>query len=800
LSVGLDGSKILLHCHAGCRTEEIVKALGLTMGDLRVGPTSEKRQVVATYDYVDEEGELLFQVVRKKPKTFYQRRLDGNGGWINNLHGVRRVLYRLPGLLAADKDATVYVVEGERDADRLALLGLVATTNPGGAGKWKEEFSEFLRDRQVTIIPDNDPPGKQHAEQVFESLQSIARSVRVLDLPGLPPKGDVSDWLDQGHTPEELRVLVAAPGGSIEDARKTVAKWLELPDLDVVDLMLATVVANAYPGDPVWLLLVGAPSSAKSELLRGLGDAAQICRISSLTGKTLLSGHKDAKGGLLFRIAGASTLLLLDFGQVLSLHPNDKALVLQRLREVYDGYTKGDFGNRADGIEWRGKLGFLAGVTPAIEKYTSVGAELGDRFLQYALDVPDPKAQAKSAMVRAGQETTMREEIARALLRALGAAGDSAKVSVSEEILDLLSTFAVFTTRLRSPVSRNRYTRVIDYLPKPEGPARFGKALICLGKALAAARGKESITEDELRVLAKVALDCIPSRRKAVVGALNTLGEGKTKKIGLEANIASISTGDILEDLMYLGAADRWTESDADNAPFKWRLKTDVARQWSLVNDIASSRKAPLKKQTGGLGGLIKGEQKDDTAHSLVFQEEPRNESLMAKTVYASSSPEPHPSAPSEDALSIAATRTEAHRHSTSTRPLSEGYDIVGAAGELAFAKEFGVKVDTMSRPEGDHGIDFQTPAGTVDVKTYRKPHHLLREVGKPHADILVLAGFDDATGEAELIGWEWDAELQKCPTKDFGYGILNHYKPADELRPISELHELIACEEPVPF
>jgi len=157
-------------------------------------------------------------------------------------------------------------------------------------------------------------------------------------------------------------------------------------------------------------------------------------------------------------------------------------------------------------------------------------------------------------------------------------------------------------------------------------------------------------------------------------------------------------------------------------------------------------------------------------------------------------------SATSEDALSIAATRTEAHRHSTSTRPLSEGYDLVGAAGELAFAKEFGIEVDTMSRPEGDHGIDFQTPAGTIDVKTYRKPNHLLREVDKPHADILVLAGFDDGTGKAKLIGWEWDRELVKCPSRDFGYGIANHYKLADELRLISELHELMRCEEPVPF
>jgi len=120
---------------------------------------------------------------------------------------------------------------------------------------------------------------------------------------------------------------------------------------------------------------------------------------------------------------------------------------------------------------------------------------------------------------------------------------------------------------------------------------------------------------------------------------------------------------------------------------------------------------------------------------------------------------------------------------------LSPDYDYVGVAGEIAFAREFGLEVDTTARPEGDGGVDFTLSNGlTVDVKTYRKPYHLLREVNKPHADILVLAGFSDSTGEAHLIGWEWDSEMVKCPTRDFGYGIVSHCKAAGELREISEL------------
>lgn len=164
--------------------------------------------VVATYDYCDEAGALVFQVLRYEPKTFRQRRPEGSG-WSWSVKGVRVLPYRLSALLA-DPAATVFLVEGEKDADRLAALGLVATCNAGGAGKWKKEHSEFLRARRVVVLPDNDEAGEKHAQQVERSLRGIAAEVRTLVLPGLPDKGDVSDWLDAGGTLEELLVLASA--------------------------------------------------------------------------------------------------------------------------------------------------------------------------------------------------------------------------------------------------------------------------------------------------------------------------------------------------------------------------------------------------------------------------------------------------------------------------------------------------------------------------------------------------------------------------------------------------------------
>jgi hypothetical protein len=164
------------------------------------------------YHYRDEQGVLLYDVLRKPNKKFFARRPDPNNPekFINNLNGVRRVLYRLPQIVSAPPDATVFVVEGEKDADTLASLDLLATTNSGGPGQWKDECSESLKGRAVVIIPDNDDDGHDHAQRVARNLHNVANSVRILELPGQGPGEDVTDWVGRGGTVEKLLVLAAA--------------------------------------------------------------------------------------------------------------------------------------------------------------------------------------------------------------------------------------------------------------------------------------------------------------------------------------------------------------------------------------------------------------------------------------------------------------------------------------------------------------------------------------------------------------------------------------------------------------
>jgi 5S rRNA maturation endonuclease (ribonuclease M5) len=237
LSIRAREDRVLMHCHAGCDTKTILAMLGFTERDLFVASngnghtptnghkTDTKSRIIARYRYVDAEGRLLFETARMEPKSFRQLRPDPDnpGKWLWNLDSIKPVLYKLPEVLKAVQGRqTVYVVEGEKDVDALTALGLTATCNPMGAGKWRDSYSETLRGAQVVILPDNDKPGKNHAAMVAASLHGKAASVKVVELPRLPPKGDVSDWLKAGGDRVQLEAIVKTTAMDEHDTRQVI--------------------------------------------------------------------------------------------------------------------------------------------------------------------------------------------------------------------------------------------------------------------------------------------------------------------------------------------------------------------------------------------------------------------------------------------------------------------------------------------------------------------------------------------------------------------------------------------------
>ena len=210
----VNDGKVLVKCQSQCKHDQNLPIAALKARNLWPSSNGNRLNIVATYDYHDPQGKLVFQVCRTDTKEFPQRRPDGAGGWTWRMTGIKRYPYNLPQVLQAE---TVVVVEGEKDADAIERLGFVGTTSPGGASepgkkqKWRPDYNPYFHGKQVIIFPDNDPPGRAHAHNVARNLQGVTASIKVVELPGLPEKGDVSDWLAAGGTVEQLKALNFLP-------------------------------------------------------------------------------------------------------------------------------------------------------------------------------------------------------------------------------------------------------------------------------------------------------------------------------------------------------------------------------------------------------------------------------------------------------------------------------------------------------------------------------------------------------------------------------------------------------------
>jgi putative DNA primase/helicase len=214
----------------------------------KLGIEQTKAEIESVYDYLRADGSLNYQAVRyNNPKTFKQRRPDGKGGYIWDMKGITRTLYKYPELLKRQNE-TVFIVEGEKDVETLWALGLLATTNSGGAGKWQEGYSETLKGRDVAIIPDNDAPGKAHGESVGASLHGKVKSIKIINLPGLNEKGDVSNWIAAGHDKGELLRLC----DSTQPLKEAPGINHKASDYPLTDIGNAEHFENRYKGNAIF--------------------------------------------------------------------------------------------------------------------------------------------------------------------------------------------------------------------------------------------------------------------------------------------------------------------------------------------------------------------------------------------------------------------------------------------------------------------------------------------------------------------------------------------------------------------
>lgn len=523
-----------------------------------------------------DDAELVKRMVGAKNGPAIQRLLDGD--WKRKVGDPD---YRYPSHSEADQGLFNHLAWWTR-RDRTRMLRIWASS-----GLYRpEKRDSYLRatiDKAIAANPygyaENDP-------------EEAAQGPRFEFDDDGPAEGAAQA---EGDAPPDSDVTSSAIPTTIRDARERFApltldavlkvfrRWLYLKDDGPVLVVLATVAANLMHGDPLWLMLVGASSGGKTEILVAAARLWGVFMAAVLTESSLLSGTskrekaKEAKGGLLREIGPWGILALKDFTSILSMNRDPRAALLAALREIYDGsWTRhvGSDGGRT--LHWAGKVGLVAGCTTIIDVHHAVMAAMGERFVLYRLPELPPREQAKQALRNAGREQQMRDELASAVGGLFaGIEWPERHPDLSEDETDRLVALASLAARARSAVERDGRTRDVELIPDSEAPARLVQALRRLYGGLIMI----GVSRDTAwPLVAKVGLDCMPKLRRSVFVYLSRHpGWSTTTAIATDVGYPTQTARRSLEDLMVHGLVLR--EPGPKGKPDNWQL-APMAREW----------------------------------------------------------------------------------------------------------------------------------------------------------------------------------------------------------------------------
>ena len=365
--------------------------------------------------------------------------------------------------------------------------------------------------------------------------------------------------------------------------KQVVRKHLLLDDYRIVDIILAVVIANLFKTDPLWMLIIGASSTAKTELLAGLDGLPMMFFISDLTTNTLISGKKDAS--LLPRLSN-KIMVMKDFTTVLSKRPDDLKIIMGQLREVYDGKFTKSYGT-GDTVDWTGHVGFIGACTPVYDRKHGVISQMGERFLLYRNTNKDDIKSGIQALAGFGTEKRMRSEL-RDIFKKFLNQFKKASLAVPELTEDMqykIVSLATLCGHGRCHVHRDPYARdEITYLPEPEGSPRLTKQLFHLAIALMAINEVKEITEDIYSIMLKVGADLIPRIRfkiikylwdsKAIEGTGNFL---TTTEVATGTGFNGKTALRVLQDMSFVGLTKWQLDETTHGTPYIWQLSEKAA-------------------------------------------------------------------------------------------------------------------------------------------------------------------------------------------------------------------------------
>ncbi len=452
--------------------------------------------------------------------------------------------------------SNIWLCEGEWDAlaMREALTSMKRKEETvlavPGANTFKKEWAVFFADLNVNVLYDNDKAGKEGGVKVYNHIQLATKKLNFLHWRKTAKEGmDIRDIyiklkkspkaffkrisLKLNEAPQDADVSSIkltstknlfkfnGKGHTAEEVRAVYTKWLELKSTDVIDILYSTMIANRLPGDPIWLMLVAASGSTKSELIMSFDDVINVMPISTLTPHTLISGATFAGGGdpsLIPRLDQKITTIK-DLTNLLNMNQTQREEIFGQLRDAYDGKASKPFGNGLFRV-YESKFGVVAGVTPAIELYTDGQTALGERFLRYFIAPPKTLAEEKIIIQRAISNTT-HEDVMRAELNKIAKEtllfDYKQTPNVPDRIINKIMCLAQWTAMLRGTINRDRYTKEATHKPFKELATRLAKQYYKLLLAAGMFRRLDVVTESEYDLLSHTATSTIPSRMRFII-------------------------------------------------------------------------------------------------------------------------------------------------------------------------------------------------------------------------------------------------------------------------------------------
>lgn len=544
----------------------------------------------------------------------------------------------------------VYICEGEWDGISLNWL-LRYLNKPGivvsvpGANTFKREWIPFFQDRNVFICYDNDEAGELGDLSVHQKLEGFVKSISHLYWPSKLPTGfDIRDLVSieavKQKKPKKtyrsfLNMFQEKPRRKLDSDDKAVQqkehlrrgdpekikvqkiydtfqKFLFLKNTDGIQIMLATVMANAIEGDPIWMFLVAPPGSAKTEIIQSLAQCEKVYAISSLTPHALISGASWVGGSdpSIIPKLKDKVLGIKDFTTIMELRENERDEIFGILRDSYDGHCTKVFGN---GIKrsYESKFGIIAGVTPVIYQLDSQSQSLGERFLKFSIETNLKHSAEDEIIDRAisniNREKGMRITIAELVCRFVEwkyfeYSHKKGLPKISPEMKKNIISLAKFGSRMRGTVARDRYrSEMIDSRPSSEIGSRLGKQLAKLAQALAFVNDRKEVNEEDYRLVKKCMLDTISQRMEDMVKYVYQNCPDKndtvnTRMVSQETKYPQSTVARCLSDMFMLEIVRRIGKSNK----YEWTISPYMKKIIDEANIYKKLTEEPKKKKKRG--------------------------------------------------------------------------------------------------------------------------------------------------------------------------------------------------------